>query len=81
MGMPVIVKDWGVFCDKKINGMELCTCKIQEENLVQSAFQQTLGDEFRFKQDNNLNKKAKSTLEMLNKKTGNVPEWLTYSFA
>ena len=47
----------------------LSTCKILEENLVQSAFHQTLGDEFTFQQDNNLKHKAKSTLELLTKKT------------
>jgi hypothetical protein len=40
---------------------------------VQSAFHQTLGDEFTFRQDNNLKCKAKSTLELLTKKTVNVP--------
>ena len=34
--------------------MELSTGKIPEENPVQSAFHQTLGDEFTFQQDNNL---------------------------
>jgi hypothetical protein len=48
MGMLVIVKDWGVFPDKKRNGMELNTGKILEENLVHSAFHQTLGDELTF---------------------------------
>jgi hypothetical protein len=43
MGMFVIIKDWGVFQDKK-NRMELSTVKIIEENLVQSTFHQTLGD-------------------------------------
>ena len=38
----------------KINGIELSTGKILEENLVQSAFKQTLGDKFTFQQDNNL---------------------------
>ena len=33
--------------------MELSTGKILEENLVQSTFHQTLGDEFTFQQDNN----------------------------
>ena len=37
----------------KINGIELSTGKILRKNLVQSAFQQTLGDKFPFQQDNN----------------------------
>ena len=40
--------------------MELSTFKILEENLVQSDFQQSLGDEFTFQQDNNIKHKAKS---------------------
>uniref|UniRef100_A0A674C1G2 Tc1-like transposase DDE domain-containing protein n=1 Tax=Salmo trutta TaxID=8032 RepID=A0A674C1G2_SALTR len=60
--------------------MELSTDKILEENLVHSAFNQTLGDKFTFQQDNNLKHKAKSTLELLTKKTVNVPEWPSYSF-
>ena len=59
MGMLVILKNWGRFQHKKHDGMELSTGKIQEENLVQSAFQQTLGDKFTFQQDNNLKHKAK----------------------
>jgi hypothetical protein len=43
--------------------MELSTGKILEENLVQSAFHQTLEDEITFQQDNNLKRKAKSTQE------------------
>jgi hypothetical protein len=42
MGMLVIVKDWGVCQDKKRNRIELSTGKILQENLVQSAFYQTL---------------------------------------
>ena len=53
--------------------------QILEENLVQLAFYQTLGDEFTFQQDNNLKHKDKSTLELLTK-TVNVPEWPSYSF-
>ena len=49
--------------------MELSTGRIPEENLVQSAFYQTLGDEFTFQQDSNLKHKAKSTLELFTKKT------------
>ena len=55
--------------------IELSTGKLLEDSLVQSAFHQTLGDEFNFHQDNNLKHKAKSTLELLTKKTVNVPEW------
>jgi hypothetical protein len=36
----------GEFFRIKKNRMELSTGKILEENLVQSAFHQTLGDEF-----------------------------------
>ena len=59
--------------------MELSIGKILEENLVQSAFQQTLGDESTFQQDNNLKHKAKYTLKLLTKKTVNVPKWQSYS--
>ena len=59
--------------------MELSISKISEKNLVQSAFHQTLGDEFTFQQDN-LKHNVKSTLELLTKKTLNVPEWPSYSF-
>ena len=41
--------------------MELSIDKILEENLVQSAFQQTLADKFPFQQDSNLKHKVKST--------------------
>jgi hypothetical protein len=51
--------DWGVFQDKKKPGMELSAAKILVETLVQSAFHQTLGDEFTFQQNNNLKHKAK----------------------
>jgi hypothetical protein len=64
----------------KINGLELSTCKLLEENLVQSAFQQTLGDKCNYQEDNNLKQKAKHTLELLTKMTMNVPEWASYSF-
>ena len=57
----------------KINGIELSTGKILEENLVQSAFHQTLGD-------SNLKHKAKYKLELLTKTEVNVPEWPSYSF-
>ena len=55
--------------------MELSTGK----NLVQPAFHQTVGDDFTFQQDNNLKHKAKSTLELLTKKTVNITEWSSYS--
>jgi hypothetical protein len=42
--------------------------------LVQSAFHQTLGDEFTFQWDNNLKHKAKSTLELLTNKTVNITD-------
>ena len=48
--------------------MELSTGKMLKENMVPSAFCQTLGDEFNFQQENNLKHKAKSTLELLSKK-------------
>ena len=59
MGMLVIVKDWGAFQDKKRCAMDLSAGKILEENLVQSAFHQTLRNEFTFQQDDNLKHKAK----------------------
>ena len=62
----------------KRNGIELSTGKILEENLVQSAFQQILGNKFTFQQDNNLRHKVKSAL--LTKTTLNVPELPNYSF-
>ena len=61
------------------NGIELSTGNILEENLVQSAFQKTLGEKLTFQQHNNLKHKAKSTLELLTKKTVNDPESPNYS--
>ena len=58
----------------------LSLLKTGEEYLVKSVFHQTLGGEFTFQQDNNLKHKAKSTLELLTKKTVNVTEWSSYSF-
>jgi hypothetical protein len=49
--------------------------QITRGNLVQSAFQQTLGDNFTFQQDNNRKHKAKYTLELLTKTALNVPGW------
>ena len=59
--------------------MELTTGKILEENLIQSAFNQTLVEEFTFQQDENIEQKAKSTLELLTKKTVNVCQWPSYT--
>ena len=59
--------------------MELSTGKIREENLVPSAFYQTLEDEFPFQYDKKIIINAKSTPELLTKKTGNVPVWPNYS--
>ena len=74
--MLVIVKDCGVFRLKnKWNGAKYR--QSPRGNLVRSAFHQTL--EFTFQQDN-LKQKAKSTLELLTKKTVNVPERPSYSF-
>uniref|UniRef100_A0A8K9V7N1 Uncharacterized protein n=1 Tax=Oncorhynchus mykiss TaxID=8022 RepID=A0A8K9V7N1_ONCMY len=56
------------------------TGKILEKNLVQAAFYQILCDEFTFQQDANLKYKAKFTLELLTKRTLNVPELPSYSF-
>ena len=54
-------------------GIEISIGKLLEKNMVQSAFQQTLGDEFTFQQDNNLKHKAKYTLELFTKMILNVP--------
>jgi transposase len=48
--------------------------------MVQFAFHQTQRDKFTLQQDNNLKHKAKYTLELLTKKTLNIPEWPSYSF-
>jgi hypothetical protein len=66
--------------DKKKQNTAISTGKIPEKNLVQSAFHQTLGDEFTFQQDNSLKHKAKSILEVLTKTTLNGPKWSSYSF-
>ena len=62
----------------KINGIQLITGKILEENQIQSPFHQTLGN--KFQQDTNLKHKDKSTVELLTKMTLNVPEWHSYHF-
>uniref|UniRef100_A0AAZ3QX71 Uncharacterized protein n=1 Tax=Oncorhynchus tshawytscha TaxID=74940 RepID=A0AAZ3QX71_ONCTS len=79
MGMLVFGKDKGVF-RIKINGIELSTSKILQENLLRSAFHQTLGEKLILQQDNNLKQKAKYRLELLSKKSVNIPEWPSYSF-
>ena len=59
---------WGI----KINGIDLSTGKILLDNLVQSAFQQTLGDKFTFQLENNRKHKAKYTLALVTKTMLNV---------
>ena len=77
MGMLNIGKNWGVFHDeKKWNG-----AKHRQNPRGKPAsvcLHQTLREEFPFQQDNNLQHKAKSTLELT--KTVNVPEWPSYNF-
>jgi hypothetical protein len=73
MGMLVIVKYSGVFQCNIFYIIEVSTGDILKEN-------QTRGDEFSFQQDNNLNHKDTSTLELPTKKTVNVPEWPSYNF-
>jgi hypothetical protein len=62
-GMGMLVT--GEFFRMKINRMELSTGKTLEVNLLQSALHQTLREESTFQQDNNLQHKAKSTLDCL----------------
>jgi hypothetical protein len=50
--------------------MELSAGKILKETQVQSAFHQTLGDEYTFQQDNNPKHKAKSILELVPRRQG-----------
>ena len=59
--------------------MELSTGKIPEENMSQSALNHTLGEDFTFQQVYNLQNKAKSTLELLTKKTVNVSKWTVFT--
>jgi hypothetical protein len=71
MGILDISKYWHVFQDKNKRD----TAKHRqnpEQNLLQSALHQRLREQFTFQQDNNLQNKAKSTLELLTK-TVNVP--------
>ena len=60
MGMHVTARTREFFRMNR-NRIELSTGKNLEENLVQSAFHQTLGDKFTFQQDNFLKHKAKYT--------------------
>ena len=65
----------GFFRGIKCYRIELSRGKILEENLVQSAFQHTLGEK-----THNLKHKGKYTLELLAKTTLKVPKWPSYSF-
>ena len=53
------------FFRTNIYGIKIRTGKILEENLVQSAFQETLGDKLTFQNDNNIKNMVKYTLELL----------------
>ena len=64
----------------KINGTELNTGKILEENLFSLFSTRHWEINSTFQQDNNLKHKAKYTLVLLTKMTLNVPEWPRYSF-
>jgi hypothetical protein len=75
--MLVIIKDWGVFQDKTRNGMGKARVQFYRKTWFSLCFT-TLVNVGTF-QDNNLKNKAKSTLQLLSKKTVNVPEWLSYS--
>ena len=79
MGMLVIVKDWGVFQDKNIHGMEQSTGKILEGNMVQSAFHQHWVTNSSFSRTITYNTRT-NLHKVLTKKTVNVPEWPSYSF-
>jgi hypothetical protein len=52
--------------------MELSTGKMETRKTWFNLLSITLGDEFTFQQDNNLKHKAKSTLELLTKKTKSI---------
>ena len=53
--------------------------RILDENLFESALDLKLGRRFTFQQDNDPKHKTKATLEWLNKKKINVPEWPSQS--
>jgi hypothetical protein len=76
MCMLVIVKDWGVFFRIKRNGIELKHRQNPRGNPGSVCFPPDIGRLF----NNNRKPKAKSTLELLTKKTVNVPDWPSYSF-
>jgi hypothetical protein len=65
MGMLVIVKDWGVFLDKKRN-----RAKHRQNPRGKPSSVCFPADTF---QKDNLKHKAKSTLELFTKETVNVP--------
>jgi hypothetical protein len=77
MGMLVIVKE-GCFQDKK-NERKRAKHRQNPRAKLGCCFPPDTG-RCTFQQDNNLKHKAKSTLELLTKKTMNVPEWPSYSF-
>ena len=68
MCMLVVVKDCGVFQDKK-KWIGAKNRQNPRGNIIHSDFHQTLGEEFTFQQDSNLKHKVKSTLEFLTKKS------------
>jgi hypothetical protein len=70
----------GEFFWIKINGTERSTGKMLVENLLQSALHQTLENELTFQQDNKLQHKDKSTVELFTKNSVHVPEQPSYSF-
>jgi hypothetical protein len=71
----------GILGGIKINGIKLNTGKILEENLVQSAFQQTLGNKFTFQQGNNLKHSQIYTgVAYQDDMECTVPGWPSYSF-
>jgi hypothetical protein len=74
--MLEIVKDWGVFQDKKkLNG-----ARHRQNPRGKSVSVCLTPDTGRFQQDYNLKHKAKYTLELLTKKIVNVPDWPGYIF-
>ena len=62
------------FQDKNKRYVTKAQAKSSSKNLLQSALHQRLEEEFTFQQNNNLQHKAKYTLELHIKNTVNVPE-------